>query len=312
MKNSELLKNLKSVVIKHLPNFAVSVIIVLIAYYISNYYYNSIIRKYKDESKSLIYYNIANLSYYLILIIGLFIAICNLGFEVTSLLTIFATLGIATALALQGLLKNVAGGFAITFTELFNLKDIVEINGTIGTVKDFDLLRTTISERGTNVPIIIPNDIIQNSVFKNFTKENKRTSTIAFTVSNNNIVPLDNIFSAIKDSLKDNQFVLDNKNINLLVTDLSANGTTVTVLIPINSFDMLKAENLFRTIIRKKLQDIGVLLLDNYYIEGSSSIILSNPINKQVKKFEKVPKNTNNIDESIYDEELNKNFFLMR
>jgi small conductance mechanosensitive channel len=319
MKNSELIQNLKSVVLKHLPNFAVSIIIVIIAYYISNYYYNAIIRKYKDEAKSLIYYNIANLSYYLILIIGFFIAICNLGFEVNSLLTIFATLGIATALALQGLLKNVAAGFSITFTELFNIKDIVEVNGTIGTIIDFDLLRTTLSEKATSVRIIIPNDIIQNSVFKNYTKENKRTSTIPFTISNNNTVPLESIFSAIKESLQNNQFVQDSKNVNILVTDLSSYGTTVTVLIPINSFDMLKAENLFRTIIRKQLQEMGVLLLDNAYAVSSSvNVPAKQPIQmqqtqqpiQQTQQARKQPMKINN--EDIYDEDLNQAFFVTR
>jgi len=317
MKNSELMQNFKTTVVKHVPNFAISVIIIIIAYYISNYYYNFIIKKYKDQNKSLIYYNIANLSYYLILIIGIFIAICNLGFEVSSLLTIFATLGIATALALQGLLKNVAAGFAITFTELFNLKDIIEVNGTIGIVKDFDLLRTIISERGTNIPIVIPNDIIQNSIFKNYTKESKRTSTIPFVVSNNNTIPFDEIFSAVKDALKDNEYVQDKKNINALATDLSGSGTTVTVLIPINSFDMLKAEGQFKTIIRKRLQDMGVLLLDSAYTVSSSANVpnreklIQKPVQQKQQAMQQQSKKNMYVDDE-YDEDLDKNFFLMR
>jgi small conductance mechanosensitive channel len=309
-------QNLKELVLRHAPNFVVSLIIVIIAYYLATWYRNTIIKKYKNEQKSLIYYNIANLLYYLIFIIGIFIAICNLGFEVSSLITIFATLGIATALALQGILTNVASGFTIAYTDLYNLHDIVEINGIIGTVSDFDLLRTTINEKGTNIPVVIPNNTIQSSIIKNFTKEDTRISVIALSVSNNNMISFDKIFEGIKDCLQENVYVLDKKNINTIITDIGSSGTNLAIITKIKSSEMLTSENNIRIFIRKRLQEMGVLLLDNAYSVNSAAIpTLMN--SKESIPNEKLIKTTNikqKIEEPVF-EEMNsdiENFYYLR
>jgi len=66
------------------------------------------------------------------------------GIATTSFVAILAAMGLAIGLALQGTLANFAGGVLILILKPFKVGDAIEVLGHAGSVKDIQLITTTI------------------------------------------------------------------------------------------------------------------------------------------------------------------------
>lgn len=122
------------------------------------------------------------------------------GFKASSLLTVLAAAGAAIALALRDSLANVAGGIMIMVNKPFTQNDYVDINGTMGKVKDIDLFVTHLYTYD-NKAITIPNGLINTSVLINYTMENKRRVDCKFSIGyDDDIAKVKKILAAIADS----------------------------------------------------------------------------------------------------------------
>ena len=104
---------------------------------------------------------------YTIICFGIIFALVNLGFNVTTLITILGTLGLAFGLACQDTLKNIIAGIYLSINNIFNIGDVISLKLykdliSLGTIIDFNLYYTTIIEKETNFITIIPNTLLQN------------------------------------------------------------------------------------------------------------------------------------------------------
>lgn len=185
---SEKYESIKKQTIEFIPSLIMSIIIFIIFYVIANYYKNTMIDKKNinnqesemiqdyNTHKNLIYYQFVWIIYYSILFSGIMFALINLGFNVATILTILATLGLAIGLALQDFLKNIISGIYLSFTNMFELGDFISLkslgstNPTFGKILDFNLFYTTIIENNTNQITTIPNSTIQNNILTNLSK----------------------------------------------------------------------------------------------------------------------------------------------
>ena len=81
-----------------------------------------------------------------ILILGLFaiMALQNLGIELLPLIAGLGVAGAGVALAMQGILGNVAAGLTIIFTRPFHVGDYISIAREEGEVLDISLFSTTL------------------------------------------------------------------------------------------------------------------------------------------------------------------------
>lgn len=120
------------------------------------------------ERTNLVYYELSNLVYYILLIIGASISLSILGFSNTTILTILGATGLAMSLALQSYLTAVISGVQVSLNDWYRIGDVIRVqqpNNTVlqGEVVDFDLLRTTLlTDAGATAAI--PNDTITKSV----------------------------------------------------------------------------------------------------------------------------------------------------
>jgi small conductance mechanosensitive channel len=176
-------ETIKKETINFIPTLAISIFIFIIFIVIANYVRNIIIYAHNSMyrtsetqykySRNLIYDEIANLIYYLIVAFGFIFAITNLGVQTTSILTILGTLGLAIGLSLQGTLSNVASGIYLSLMNIFNINDNINIHtltatkGVSGQVIDFNLFNTTITN-GDGSITTIPNSQIQNNILTNY------------------------------------------------------------------------------------------------------------------------------------------------
>lgn len=102
-------------------------------------------------------------------IVVFFIVLNMYNIDTRGAMTVLGVSGAAIALALRDSLGNVAGGVIILFSKPFSEGDWVEIDGTIGSVKQVDILTTRIiDEFGKEV--IVPNGKMSTDVLINHSR----------------------------------------------------------------------------------------------------------------------------------------------
>ena len=102
------------------------------------------------------------------LMLGLFaiMAMQNLGVELLPLVAGLGVAGAGIALALQGVLGNVAAGLTIIFTRPFHVGDYISIAKEEGEVLDINLFSTTLGHTDRS-KVIIPNRKIVGEILHN-------------------------------------------------------------------------------------------------------------------------------------------------
>jgi small conductance mechanosensitive channel len=103
-----------------------------------------------------------------IVVLGLFaiMALQNLGVELLPLIAGLGVAGAGAALAMQGVLSNVAAGLTIIFTRPFRVGDYVSISKEEGEVLDISLF-TTVLGHADRSRVVIPNRKIAGEILHN-------------------------------------------------------------------------------------------------------------------------------------------------
>jgi small conductance mechanosensitive channel len=104
-----------------------------------------------------------------ILVLGLFVimALQNLGVQLLPLLAGLGVAGAGIALAMQGVLGNLAAGLTIIFTRPFLVGEYIAIVGEEGTVDEIRLFNTVLSHPDRS-RIVIPNRKIVGEILHNY------------------------------------------------------------------------------------------------------------------------------------------------
>ncbi len=104
-----------------------------------------------------------------VLSLFIIIALQNLGVELLPLVAGLGVAGAGIALAMQGVLSNVAAGLIIIFTQPFHVGDYLSINNEEGEVLDITLFNTTLGHPDRS-RVIIPNRKIVGEILHNYGK----------------------------------------------------------------------------------------------------------------------------------------------
>jgi small conductance mechanosensitive channel len=104
-----------------------------------------------------------------ILVLGLFfiMALQNLGVELLPLIAGLGVAGAGIALAMQGVLGNLAAGLTIIFTRPFGVGEYISIADEEGTVEEIKLFNTVLSHPDHS-RVVIPNRKIVGEILHNF------------------------------------------------------------------------------------------------------------------------------------------------
>ena len=255
LKNLEIYKKLAySYIISYSPKVIQSIVVFIIIYFIAKYIHYKLINiNYKEDGKidtktknKILMDIFANFLYYSLLVIGLFTSLVILGINVNSILVLFGSIGFAIALSLKDTLSNASSGIMILLLDYFDLENLVDINGTMGTINKFNLFTTTLRGSG-GVLITYPNTTITNGIIKNYNKSEDIRITINFLISNyDKTVPIDEIISKIRDGIiSKSSYLIDKEKLIIGVGKMEENSTTFFVKIPIKSvnFKIAMAES---------------------------------------------------------------------
>lgn len=112
--------------------------------------------------------SIASLTYYLVLLLGLGIALSAAGFQTSQLTIVFGALGVGIGFGLQGVVNNFVSGLILMFERPIQPGDVVDISGTSGQVRDIGMRATRI-KTFEGADVIVPNGTLLSEKLTNWT-----------------------------------------------------------------------------------------------------------------------------------------------
>jgi small conductance mechanosensitive channel len=108
--------------------------------------------------------------------------ISKLGIETSSFVAILGAMGLAVGLSLQGSLSNFAGGMLIILFKPFKVGDVIEAQGSIGTVNEIQIFVTKLIN-ANNQTIFIPNGSLSNGTITNYSMQGFRKADLTISIS---------------------------------------------------------------------------------------------------------------------------------
>jgi small conductance mechanosensitive channel len=135
-----------------------------------------------------------------VFIIGVLIALSQLGISIGPLLAGLGIAGIIIGFALQDTLANFASGMMILLYRPYDVGDLVDAGGEFGTVTDMSLVSTVILTID-NQKLVVPNNLIWGGVIRNVTAEKIRRVDMTFGIAYDDDIPkAERVLRAIVDS----------------------------------------------------------------------------------------------------------------
>jgi small conductance mechanosensitive channel len=161
-----------------------------------------------------------------VLVLGIFaiLALQNLGIELVPLIAGLGVAGAGIALAMQGILGNVAAGLTIIFTRPFHIGEYISIAKEEGEVLDISLFSTTLGHADRS-KVVIPNRKIVGEILHNCGRI--RQLNLAVSVSYGTDVNV--ALSLVEEILLANPRVLRDPAPGFGITRLAESGVTISV-----------------------------------------------------------------------------------
>ena len=142
----------------------------------------------------------------LVLILGLLVALSQLGFEIAPLLAGLGVAGFIVGFALQDTLSNFASGMMILIYRPYDVGDLIDAAGAFGKVSSMSLVCTTILTVD-NQTLVVPNSKIWGDVIKNVTAQGDRRVDMVFGISYGDDIP--HAEKVLMEIMKEHEKVLD-------------------------------------------------------------------------------------------------------
>jgi small conductance mechanosensitive channel len=176
-----------------------------------------------------------------ILMFGLFVimALQNIGIELLPLIAGLGVAGAAVALAMQGVLGNVAAGMTIIFSKPFRVGDYISIAGVHGEVLDIRLSSTTLGHADLS-RVVIPNRKIVGEILHNY----GGIRQLAIEVSVPYEVDVDDALDTARAVLRANARVVTEPAPAVGIAKLGDAGVTLSIppWVPVNDYGAASAE----------------------------------------------------------------------
>ena len=118
----------------------------------------------------------------LLYILTVIIVIDGLGIKVSSLVALLSVGSLGITLAAEDILGNVAGGLVVLASHPFSIGDVIEANGTTGTVKEISLNHTKLLTPDGQL-VMLPNKELASSKMTNYSVMGQRRITKKVTAS---------------------------------------------------------------------------------------------------------------------------------
>ena len=160
--------------------------------------------------------------------------ISALGVNTTSFAALLASVGVAAGMALSGNLQNLAGGPIILLFKPFKVGDFIEAQGTMGTVKEIQIIHT-ILQTVDNKEIFLPNGSLSSGSITNYNKMGTRR--VDFTVSVEYGTDVEKVLNALKSIAVSDERILKDPAPFYALSALADSSVNFTFRVWVNSAD---------------------------------------------------------------------------
>ncbi len=158
----------------------------------------------------------------------LFVSVAGIvGIPTASFAALIAGVGIAIGAAFNGSLGHLASGVMILVFKPFKVGDLIEVDGTLGEVKEISMF-VTILETFQNKTEIIPNSLITGSKITNITRKGFLRVDLYFKVQYD--ADLDGVFDIIFDTLRKDEKVLLDPEPAVVLNDVGDYNVEILVM----------------------------------------------------------------------------------
>lgn len=161
-------------------------IILILAWWISKLLRRALqgIAEKQDSLNSGSIYTLSRILHYIILAVGIMIALSSIGIDFTKFALFASALGVGIGFGLQTLVSNFVAGLIILFEKSLKISDFVELeSGVTGEVREINM-RSTLVTTNDNIDIVVPNSEFVNGRVTNWTmREAFRRIHIPFGVA---------------------------------------------------------------------------------------------------------------------------------
>ncbi len=162
----------------------------------------------------------------LIIILGILIAISQLGISLGPLLAGLGIAGFIIGLALQDTLSNFASGLMILMYRPFDVGDVVEAGGVNGKVSHMSLVNTTFMTFD-NQSMVVPNNLIWASVITNVTAQQTRRVDLTVGISYQD--DIEKAEAVLRDVISEHEAVLDDPEPTIRLHELGESSVNFIV-----------------------------------------------------------------------------------
>jgi potassium-dependent mechanosensitive channel len=201
--------------------------------------------------------SISSLTYYAMVILGLFVALAAAGFEVSQLTIVIGALGVGIGLGLQSVVNNFVSGLILMFERPIQPGDVVEVSGTSGKVKDIGMRATTLSTfEGADV--VVPNGMLLSEKLINWTLSDmdRRIDVnvgVAYGTDPNRVLQL------LMEVTRSTDGIADRPEPTILFMGFGANSLDFAIRSWTNNFDeWVKIRSTLTVRVHDALKDAGI------------------------------------------------------
>ncbi|MEJ2116229.1 MAG: mechanosensitive ion channel, partial [Gammaproteobacteria bacterium] len=123
----------------------------------------------KSGRTSPVFYTLGRLSHYIIIIIGIILALASIGLNFTNIAIVAGALSVGIGFGLQSIVNNFVSGIIVLFEQNIKVGDFVQLDsGMTGVVKGIHV-RSTVITTLDNLDIIVPNSELVTAKVVNYT-----------------------------------------------------------------------------------------------------------------------------------------------
>lgn len=149
-----------------------------------------------------------------------------IGIPLTSVITLFASAGVAISLGMQGALGNLIGGVTLLILKPIKVGEYVKIGEHRGIVKNIGAFYTEIKTLDNSL-ISLPNSNLTNTAIVNYSREGISRIEASFTVSIDS--DLDKVRAVLLEMARKGEKVLEDPSPWVLITQTTEKGIVVLV-----------------------------------------------------------------------------------
>lgn len=164
--------------------------------------------------------------FWLTFAVGFMIVLGMFGVNITPLFAVLGGASFIIAFAMQETLGNLASGLMIMINKPFDVGDLVDTNGILGTVEAVSIVSTTVRTFDNQV-IILPNSSVWGSVITNVTVSPTRRVDLVFGIGYGD--DMDKATAILERLVSEHELILDDPKPNIRVHELGDSSVNFIV-----------------------------------------------------------------------------------